>query len=73
MGRAVIQLQDSGAGIGPEVIEKIWELHYTTKKTGNGIGLYVARSVIESFGGTISVESRKGPRDLLYGFATDNP
>jgi signal transduction histidine kinase len=60
MGRAVILLRDSGAGIKPEDVEKIWELHYTTKKTGSGIGLYVARSVIESFGGTIGVEAADG-------------
>lgn len=60
MGRAVILFQDTGAGIPPEAVEKIWELNYSTKKMGSGVGLYVARSVVESFGGTIGVDSRPG-------------
>lgn len=58
LDRAVILFQDTGAGIAPEALDRIWDLNYTTKKTGSGIGLYVARSVIESFGGAISVECR---------------
>lgn len=60
MGRAIILIQDTGSGIAAEAMEKIWELNYTTKKTGSGIGLYVARSVIESSGGNIGVDSRGG-------------
>ena len=60
LGRAILIVQDTGPGIPADDPEKIWELHYTTKKAGTGIGLYVAHSVVESFGGAISVDSHDG-------------
>lgn len=60
LGQAIIHFRDTGPGIPQEVLERIWEMHFTTKNTGTGIGLYVARSVIESFGGTIWVETGSG-------------
>lgn len=59
-GQAMISLQDSGPGIPADLAEKIWEMHFTTKSSGTGIGLYVARSIIESFGGAVSAEGRPG-------------
>ena len=38
----------------------IFDLHYTTKSTGTGIGLYLARCIVEAHGGAISVENRPG-------------
>jgi len=59
-GRAMISIRDSGPGIPPEVVEKIYGMYFTTKKGGTGIGLYVARSVVESHGGTIQVQTEHG-------------
>jgi signal transduction histidine kinase len=56
----VAQCRDTGPGIAPESLDEIYQLYYTTKKTGSGIGLYVARLVAESHGGEIRVESRPG-------------
>ena len=60
LGHAIISFHDSGPGLPQELADKIWEMHFTTKNTGTGIGLYVTRSVIESFGGTIRAEVRNG-------------
>jgi signal transduction histidine kinase len=55
-GHAVIAVRDSGPGIPPEILDKIYRMHFTTKDGGTGIGLYVARSVVEAHGGDINVD-----------------
>ncbi len=59
-GHAIVSIRDTGPGIPPEVMEKIYGMHFTTKSGGTGIGLYVARSVVESHGGDIQVQSQGG-------------
>ncbi len=52
--RAVITVGDNGCGMTAEVAQKIWEPFFTTKGAeGTGLGLDVARSIIEAHGGTI--------------------
>lgn len=57
---AEVLIADSGPGIPEEVRPRIFEAHFTTKTTGTGIGLYVARSIIEAHGGEITVDSAPG-------------
>jgi two-component system, sensor histidine kinase FlrB len=58
--KATISVADSGPGIAPEMGERIFTMHFTTKEGGTGIGLYVARAVVESSGGEIRVSSEPG-------------
>jgi len=58
--RATLAVADSGPGIAPEVQERIFTMHFTTKQSGTGIGLYVARAVVESNGGEIRLRSQLG-------------
>ena len=53
-------MRDDGPGIPPEVLSAIYDMHFTTKSGGTGVGLYVARSVVQSHGGTIEVSSLPG-------------
>ena len=54
-----IQITDTGCGISPEKIDKIFMPFFTTKPTGKGtgLGLSVSYGIIKSLGGTIGVES----------------
>jgi PAS domain S-box-containing protein len=49
----LIQMQDSGKGIGSEQLDRIFEPFFTTKPQGIGLGLSISRSIIESLGGRL--------------------
>ena len=58
----VITVSDTGQGIPPENLDKIFEPFFSTKKPGEGtgLGLFVSRGIVEKLGGTIEVESEIG-------------
>jgi two-component system sensor histidine kinase HydH len=56
----IITVSDSGPGISLDVQRRIFEPFFTTKARGTGLGLAVARRVIEEHGGTIEVSSEMG-------------
>jgi signal transduction histidine kinase len=56
-GAVLITVRDNGPGIPPEMLGAIYDMHFTTKSGGTGVGLYVARSVMQAHGGTINVQS----------------
>lgn len=55
-----IRISDTGSGMTPEQIVKIFVPFYTTKETGTGLGLSVCYSIIENHQGKIKVESEPG-------------
>jgi len=56
--RAVrVEIGDTGSGIAPDRLERIWEPFYTTKERGCGLGLAIVRRIVESHGGTVEVQS----------------
>ena len=61
-GRALIEVCDTGSGIAPEIVERIFDPFYSTKDVGygTGLGLYVAWGIIREQGGSIEVQSVQG-------------
>lgn len=57
---AVLEIEDSGPGIAPDVQEMIFEPFFTTKQDGTGLGLATVQRLVEQHGGSISVSSRPG-------------
>ena len=51
---------DTGSGIAEDVLPKIFQAYYTTKRGGTGIGLAMTKRIVEEHGGTISVRSDAG-------------
>jgi len=52
-----IEISDTGDGIPPEHLEKIFEPYFSTKETGTGLGLAIVHKIIDVHSGTINVES----------------
>jgi signal transduction histidine kinase len=55
-----ITVQDRGTGITPDDMAHIFDPYFTTRRKGTGLGLPIAKNIIEGLGGTISVSSRVG-------------
>jgi signal transduction histidine kinase len=56
-GEVEVSVNDSGRGIPPEKLDKVFEAFWTTKKKGLGMGLSVCRAIVESYGGRIWCET----------------
>ncbi len=61
-GEAVVEVKDSGTGIAPEVVQRIFEPLFTTKPVGQGtgLGLSLSRDIVTKHGGRIEVQSTVG-------------
>jgi signal transduction histidine kinase len=55
-----LSIADSGKGIAPEQIPRIFDPFYTTKARGTGLGLSIVHNIVEKHGGTIDVDSAPG-------------
>ncbi len=58
--RALISITDSGPGITPEVMARMFEPFYTTKAAGPGLGLAIVRRIVEAHHGQVEVRSAPG-------------
>jgi signal transduction histidine kinase len=54
------KIEDSGAGISPDNLKKIFNPFYTTKEKGSGLGLSIVGKIIEGHNGSIAIESQEG-------------
>ncbi len=59
-GFVVFEVRDTGVGMDKEALSRVFEPYFSTKATGTGLGLPIARRNIELSGGAIEVESEKG-------------
>jgi nitrogen fixation/metabolism regulation signal transduction histidine kinase len=55
-----IAVTDDGGGIAPDVLPRIFEPHFSTRTSGSGLGLAITRRLVESWGGSVSIESCVG-------------
>lgn len=58
--QAVLTIADDGEGIASEVLPRIFDLYFTTKKDGNGIGLAMCYRIVQLHSGVLEVESEPG-------------
>ena len=59
-GTAFIEVADTGKGIPVKMLSQIFNLYFTSKDNGTGMGLSIANQIIQAHGGILEVESREG-------------
>ena len=57
----VVTVQDSGTGIDPDKVDRVFDAFFTTKPGGMGMGLSICRSIIQAHGGRLTAGSNAGP------------
>jgi signal transduction histidine kinase len=65
-GEVQISVLDSGVGITQEKFKNVFDAFWTTKSRGTGMGLAISRSIVESHGGRIWVDSRNGEGSTFF-------
>jgi two-component system sensor kinase FixL len=65
-GLVLIRVRDNGPGFDPELADRADAPFTTTKQDGMGLGLSLARSVIEAHGGSLSIESNSGGATITF-------
>jgi signal transduction histidine kinase len=63
-----LSVEDDGIGVAPEDTERIFDMFFTTKSNGMGIGLAVCRSIVEAHGGGLDI-ARTGPHGSVFRIA----
>ena len=64
--RVRVTVEDSGTGLDPNALDKIFEPFYTTKSTGMGMGLSITRSILQRHGGRLGVTAGRDRGALFY-------
>jgi two-component system sensor histidine kinase HydH len=69
----VVEIEDSGKGMGQEEFNKIFDPYFTTKSTGTGLGLAIVHKIIEAHQGSIKVRSKSGEGTIFTIFIPARP
>jgi signal transduction histidine kinase len=67
-GGVLVGVRDSGPGLAPATLERLFDAFYTTKPSGLGLGLSICRSIIEIHGGRLWATANV-PRGAIFEFS----
>ncbi|RMH60258.1 MAG: HAMP domain-containing protein [Calditrichaeota bacterium] len=65
-GQLLVEIEDDGCGMPPEVQERLFELYFTTKHDGGGIGMAICRNIVEAHEGQIDFKSVEKKGTTFY-------
>jgi two-component system, OmpR family, sensor histidine kinase VicK len=68
-GEVIVSFKDSGTGIDPEIIDKLFDKFVTKSGKGTGLGLYICRNIIEAHGGRIWAENNPEGKGATFAFS----
>jgi two-component system sensor histidine kinase VicK len=68
--QALVSVKDSGAGIDPEITQKLFSKFVTKSFSGTGLGLFISKNIIEAHGGKIWAENNSdGKKGAIFTFS----
>jgi len=62
----IISVKDTGTGINPEILPRLFSKFATLSKTGTGLGLFISKNIIEAHGGNICAENNEGAEGATF-------
>jgi nitrogen-specific signal transduction histidine kinase len=65
----IVSIKDTGSGIDPEIMPKLFSKFATKSQTGTGLGLFVSQNIVEAHGGKIWAENNKDGRGCTFSFS----
>jgi two-component system, OmpR family, sensor histidine kinase VicK len=65
----VVSIEDTGSGITPKVLPKLFTKFATTSRTGTGLGLYICKTIVEAHGGRIWGQNNRDSRGATFAFS----
>ncbi|MGH9974744.1 MAG: ATP-binding protein [Nitrososphaeraceae archaeon] len=68
-GYALIKIKDNGSGIDPDIYSRLFSKFATKSDIGTGLGLFIAKSIVEAHGGNISAENNTDGRGATFKFS----
>ena len=67
-GEAIVSVKDSGTGIDPEIVSRLFTKFTSKSQTGTGLGLFISKSIIEAHGGRIWAKNNKDSKGATFTF-----
>ena len=68
-GFVIVTVQDTGSGIDPEILPKLFEKFVTRSDKGTGIGLFISKKIVEAHGGKIRGKNNEGGTGATFTFS----
>jgi PAS domain S-box-containing protein len=62
---AVLEVEDNGRGIAPEIKKKVFEPYFSTKGRGMGLGMHIVKNIVDAHDGTVELRSEPGKGSLV--------
>lgn len=66
---AIVSVKDTGRGIDPEILPKLFTKFATISSSGTGLGLFISKSIIEAHGGRIWAGNNSNGKGATFGFS----
>ena len=64
----VVEIKDTGTGINPEMLPRLFEKFATRSESGTGLGLYISKSIVDSHGGKIWAFNNRDGKGATFTF-----
>lgn len=62
----IVEVADTGPGLGPAVLERLFSPFFTTKNDGNGLGLWISQGLVERYGGRLEAGNRPDVQGAVF-------